>query len=341
MLLDLLGVLLIAKLIQKWSIQVHFKIFVFFKSSFIWTDEFNYSFINNANALVVISVTFILRVGFSILSLNWISHVIYNVRAAAEYTLTKRLVTCEIVQLRSQTKDEVVRDIILDLDLLNSCLRAIASITTEFFVILILFASLFVFSFDVLGVFALAGLMFASMMWILLRRLKSLGVLRRRLEAGRYSNISSIINLSSEVRIFNVAKNLLRNFILHTGQLVEAERLHFLLGFLHRYLAEIVVFGTISVMMVTEFSNLTPEIGILFGVILLRVLPTINRVGSSLNTLAYANPSLKALETRLLHARLSSSISEDPINQVSQTLAGSKTRISSRTFLCVLAIRKF
>ena len=64
------------------------------------------------------------------------------------------------------------------------------------------------------------------MMWIL-RRLKSLGVLRRRLEAGRYSNIFSIINLSSEVRIFNVAKNLLRNFSLHTGQLVEAERLHF------------------------------------------------------------------------------------------------------------------
>ena len=86
-------------------------------------------------------------------------------------------------------------------------------------------------------------------------------------------------------------------------------------------------------MMVTEFSNnLTPEIGILFGVILLRVLPTINRVGSSLNTLAYANPSLKALETRLLHARLSSSISEDPINQVSQTLAGSKTRISFKNF---------
>ena len=79
---------------------------------------------------------------------------------------------------------------------------------------------------------------------------------------------------------------------------MEAVEFHFLLGFLHRYLAEIVVFGTISVMMVTEFSNnLTPEIGILFGVIL-RVFPTINRVGSSLNTLAYANPSLKALETR-------------------------------------------
>ena len=334
MLLDLLGVLLIAKLIQEMVNPGSFQDFLFsLNLPLSGLTSLITGFINNANALVVISVTFILRVGFSILSLNWISHVIYNVRAAAEYTLTKRLVTCEIVQLRSQTKDEVVRDIILDLDLLNSCLRAIASITTEFFVILILFASLFVFSFDVLGVFALAGLMFASMMWILLRRLKSLGVLRRRLEAGRYSNIFSIINLSSEVRIFNVAKNLLRNFSLHTGQLVEAERLHFLLGFLHRYLAEIVVFGTISVMMVTEFSNnLTPEIGILFGVILLRVLPTINRVGSSLNTLAYANPSLKALETRLLHARLSSSISEDPINQVSQTLAGSKTRISFKNF---------
>ena len=85
-------------------------------------------------------------------------------------------------------------------------------------------------------------------------------------------------------------------------------------------------------MMVTEFSNnLTPEIGILFGNTSY-ALPTINRVGSSLNTLAYANPSLKALETRLLHARLSSSISEDPINQVSQTLAGSKTRISFKNF---------
>ena len=37
---DLLGVF-VAKLIQKWSIQVHFG-FCFFKSSFIWTDEFNY-----------------------------------------------------------------------------------------------------------------------------------------------------------------------------------------------------------------------------------------------------------------------------------------------------------
>ena len=97
MLLDLLGVLLIAKLIQEMVNPGSFQDFLLsLNLPLSGLTSLITGFINNANALVVISVTFILRVGFSILSLNWISHVIYNVRAAAEYTLTKRLVTCEV-----------------------------------------------------------------------------------------------------------------------------------------------------------------------------------------------------------------------------------------------------
>ena len=74
MLLDLLGVLLIAKLIQEMVNPGSFQDFLFsLNLPLSGLTSLITGFINNANALVVISVTFILRVGFSILSLNWIS----------------------------------------------------------------------------------------------------------------------------------------------------------------------------------------------------------------------------------------------------------------------------
>ena len=307
MALDLVGVLLIAKLIEEMFEPGSFYGFLSPYISIFGTQLAPYiaGWIND-NALIFISTIFILRTGLSIWFLSSISRVIYGVRGKAEHELNKRIAVCDLDALRSQSKDELIRDIIVDLDLLNSCLRAVASITTECFVIISLLVGLCIFSLELFGIFLLVGLLFVGMMWLTITRLRSLGQLRRSLEARRYSNIFSLINLSSEIRVFNLAKTFLHKFDLHTDDLVETERLHFLLTFLHRYLAEISVLFTILGLTVSGYSkNFTPEIGILFGVAILRLLPMINRIGSSLNTLAFANSSLEVMAPKLLETKQS------------------------------------
>ena len=203
--------------------------------------------------------------------------------------MNKRIATCDLDSLRSQSKDELIRDVIVDLGLLNSCLRAVASITTECFVIMSLLVGLLIFSAELFGISPSSWIYFCSDDVVDNYEAQGfLGQLRRSLEARRYSNIFSLINLSSEIRVFNLAKAFLHKFGLNTEALVETERKHFLLTFLHRYLAEISVLLTILGLTISGYSkNFTPEIGILFGVAILRLLPMINRLGSSLNTLCF------------------------------------------------------
>ena len=171
-----------------------------------------------------------MRTGLSIWFLSSISRVIYKVRGSAEHELNKRIAVCDLDALRSQSKDELIRDIIVDLDLLNSCLRAVASITTECFVIMSLLVGLCIFSLELFGIFLLVGLLFVANDVAHNNEAWVLGQLRRSLEARRYSNIFSLINLSSEIRVFNLAKTFLHKFDLHTDDLVETERLHFFIN---------------------------------------------------------------------------------------------------------------
>ena len=256
MLLDLAGVLLIAKLIEEMfepgSLFGLLSPYISLFGIELWPIIAGWI---NDNALAAIASIFILRTGLSIWFLSLTSRVIYKVRASAEHELNKRIATCDLDSLRSQSKDELIRDVIVDLGLLNSCLRAVASITTECFVIMSLLVGLLIFSAELFGIFLLVGFIFAAMMWLTITRLRFLGQLRRSLEARRYSNIFSLINLSSEIRVFNLAKAFLHKFGLNTEALVETERKHFLLTFLHRYLAEISVLLTILGLTISGYSK--------------------------------------------------------------------------------------
>jgi len=230
---------------------------------------------------------------------------VFAIREKAEECLLRYTATCEISKIREKTQNEGIRDFITDLNTLASCVRAAAALTVEFAICGALALSLvFLYPYMVLKmVFPL--LLFAYLMLLILRQMRSFGSMRRDVEANRYENLLILLGLGMELRIYNVAGRALAEFRKITKKLISLEQLHYFLTFIPRHLVESFAVAVLcGLYFVLDSTLLTGSAPIFIGVVLFRILPSINRVSSALNILAFSQKSLAQLEENIAVARV-------------------------------------
>ena len=315
---DVAGVVLIADICSV-LINQNFESSVISRSLH-WSIEHFFDF--SEATLLRMSFLALILVFFIRTSLNlwfyWLLSIgVFDIRREAEECLLEYTAKCEISKIREKTQNEGIRDFITDLNTLASCVRAAAGLTVELAICVVLALSLvFLFPLVVLKM-AIPLIIFSYFMLLILRKMRFFGEMRRDVEANRYENLLILLGLGMELRIYNVAGNALAEFRKITRKLVSLEQLHYFLTFIPRHLIEsfaVAVLG--GLYFVLDGELLSGSAPIFIGVVVFRILPSINRISSALNILAFSQKSLVQLEKNIAVARMFSQKQKIPIPEI-------------------------
>lgn len=263
--------------------------------------------LSNNNLILFLVFLFMIRTALLQLSYWFLAKSLFSVRKITENKMLRSITFSNLSYIRDRPYEELLRDFTADLNGMTSSLRAWASLSVEVLVVLGLLLVVSFTSSSVIFWIIFSAIFYIVLFIFVLRYLQKLGIKKRIKESERYSKLLSIINLAKEIRVFDVRGEVSVQANKIASDLSSLEQRHLFVSFLPRSLLEICLIVAILIYVLTltygvnlDLNNSQEPINFSFLIVaLLRVLPSLNRISSSLNALSFNHASVLSISNKI------------------------------------------
>jgi ATP-binding cassette, subfamily B, bacterial PglK len=202
---------------------------------------------------------------------------------------------------------QLIRNITIEV---NQFISAALGVTTIFVECIVIFGiTLLIIYYDMSSSFIVAGFLF-SILWVYFyfvkSRIKSWGRIRHFHEGLKIQNIQESLGGMREVKLFHSESYFLKSFSFNNSMVTKMTRLQTWLQAIPRLLVEFIAIFSIGVLIIfallsrgIDAISILPIIGV-FSAVALRLMPSVNRIISSLQRIRYATPVIDTLYKELM-----------------------------------------